>query len=69
MSLLRRRLGVRNSYMAQSAYYPDVLVEYLNLFHGCEGTKKSHSIQMKWEDFLVNKIENAIIFSLLTIIF
>ena len=60
MSLLRRRLGVRNSYMAQSAYYPDVLVEYLNLFHGCEGTKKSHSIQMKWEYILVNKNENAI---------
>jgi hypothetical protein len=46
--------------MAQSAYYPGVLVEYLNLFHGCEGTKKSHSIQMKWEYILVNKNENAV---------
>jgi len=27
---------------------------------GCEGTKKSHSIQMKWEYILVNKNENAI---------
>ena len=45
--------------MAQSAYYPDVLVKYLSWFHDAKVQKNPHLIIISEEIFLVNEIEQV----------